>query len=154
MMAIYRVGRYCVSLNLISVETPFRLWQTRFVPKRPPDPKPPVKRSVDITTGGTEAAVSESKKMKALGLALLLAQVAVSLMAAAYAVAKGIPYYGIGPMPWWQYILSSPWFLWFKVNRSVDPLILMVTLSIVYTVIAFLIIHYLIMKPILRKLAN
>jgi hypothetical protein len=98
--------------------------------------------------------MSESNKVKALSLALLLAQVAASLFASGYAVENGVPYVGIGPMPWSQYILRSPWLLWFKVNKSADPFTVTVALFIIYTVIAFLVLRYLIMKPIMRKLTN
>ena len=94
------------------------------------------------------------KKTKALCLALLLAQVAVSLFGSAYAVENGAPYVGIGSIPWWRYIPRLPWLLWFKVNKSADLLTAMMALFIIYTVVAFLILRYLIMKPIVRKLTT
>ena len=82
---------------------------------------------------------------------LLLAQVAISLVTARWAVEVGIPYLALGPLTWWQFALRWPQLMAYGLLGSAHPLAVEFALIVLYSVMAFLTLRYLIVNPILRK---
>jgi hypothetical protein len=89
--------------------------------------------------------------MKTLRLALVLLQVAASVIVAVYAVNAGIPYVGLGPLPWWKIALRWPWSMAIRFGGTMHPLAIVVVLFAIYSAIAFLILQHLLVKPILKQ---
>jgi len=88
--------------------------------------------------------------MKTIRLAAVLPQVAISVIAAAYAVNAGIPYLGLGPWPWWKAALGWPWSVAIRFSGTMHPVAIMLMLFAVYSTVAFLILQYLIVKAALK----
>jgi hypothetical protein len=55
---------------------------------------------------------------------------------------KGMPYVGIGPLPWWQSVLRSPWSLAVKFGAMAHPLATEILLFAAYTVTIFAVFHH------------
>jgi F0F1-type ATP synthase membrane subunit a len=83
-----------------------------------------------------------------------MAQVVMSFVAADYAVEAGIPFFGFGPLPWWQAALRWPWSLALRLVGNTHPLAIMLILFAVYSGIVFLILRFLIVKPFLEGRPN
>jgi hypothetical protein len=75
----------------------------------------------------------------------------MSFIAAAYATKAGIPYIGLGPGRWWQSALRWPWSLAFRLGGARYPFVVMIALFFLYSAITFLVLRYLIVKPILGE---
>jgi hypothetical protein len=84
--------------------------------------------------------------MRTIRLAAVLLQVAISVIAATYAVNAGIPYLGFGPLPWWKTALRWPWSVAIRFSGTMHPLAIMLVLFAVYSAVVFLILQYLIVK--------
>jgi hypothetical protein len=78
---------------------------------------------------------------------LTLVQFIVPCVLAWYAVEEGIPYVGMGPLPWWKSLLRWPWHF----IIGLHPLVALSALFLVYSLAAFLVIRYLIVKPLLLR---
>src|SRR5690242_16273961 len=88
------------------------------------------------------------KPMKTRKVILVVAQVAISFIAAAYAVKTGTPYVALAPLSWWQSVLRWPWSLAFRLGGATHLFVVMLALFAVYSAMVFLILRYLIVKPI------
>jgi hypothetical protein len=78
---------------------------------------------------------------------LTLAQFVVPCVLAWYAVEEGIPYVGMSPLPWWKSLLRWPWHF----IVGLHPLVALSALFLIYSLAAFLVIRYLIVKPLLQR---
>jgi hypothetical protein len=78
---------------------------------------------------------------------LTLVQLIVPCVLAWYAVEEGVPYVGMGPLPWWKSLLRWPWHF----IIGLHPLVALSALFLVYSLAAFLVIRYLIVKPLLLR---
>jgi len=78
----------------------------------------------------------------------------MSLLTAAYAAKRGIPYVALGPLTWWESVLRWPWSLAHKLSGTANPSVVMLALFAIYWATAFLILRYLIAMPLLRNQAK
>jgi hypothetical protein len=88
-----------------------------------------------------------SERASTKGAVLTLVQFIVPCVLAWYAVKEGIPYIGNGHLPWWKSLLRWPWH--FLIGLHV--LVALSLLFLLYSLAAYLIIRYLIVKPLLPR---
>lgn len=88
-------------------------------------------------------------------IALRFVEMWVSLTTACFAVRWCIPYFGLGPIPWWQAILRWPWQVAYGIFGSQGSgrfvVLTMFTLFVIYSVVCFLMIRSLVVRPVFER---